>query len=322
VTGPPAADVVIVPDFDGPRAEQFEALTLLFLAAWTRHAGRSRQWPLHVVCVGDPPRPVRAAAAVAGARLGVVDSLPHPRRYANKLRGLEVEAETGGVLLLDTDTLVLADLAPLVARLGDGIGVGVATVNHFPEDSWRLMYGAAGVPYPGPTGTCWCADPRLAAARGLSPDQAALCQHMPPYFNSGVVWTSVPGVLRARWIDHMRRIAPVFSGPTPARGWGGGPETDEHALATAVESLRLTGVPVVAIPPAYHTRPILLRAAVLSWAEVAIFHYHGALKQCVHSVPDLRGVRDRVSERDREALAPFYDTVELLADDVIPHWVA
>lgn len=284
-----AIDVVVVPDFDGPAARAFELYTLLFLAAWIEHSGASRLWPLRLACIGEPPSTVRRLADLAGADVTVHAPLVfNASRTSNKLRGFEVSSSGDRLLLLDVDTLVLRDLSPLVSLAGDGIGVGPATVNHFPEDTWRRIYEVAGVPYPGPTGTCWCQDGQIARFRNLSEAQLSMCRQMPPYFNSGVVLAPRRLGLDALWAQHLRRIGPLFAGATPPAHWGGGGEGDEHALATAVEAVRQRGASVALIPWEYHSRPILLRSGVQVWEQVALFHYHNAVKPYARSLGDLQ----------------------------------
>lgn len=284
-------DVVIVLDFQGTRAPAFELQALLFLASWMRHRGASRSWPLHLACIGEPPRSVRKLADAAGALITIHEPLAlNARRSTNRLRGFEVTPKTDRLLLLDTDTLVLKDLGPLAETAGRGISVGLATVNHFPEPTWRRIYQTVGLPYPGPTGSCWCGDERLAAARRLTGEQRALCRHMPPYYNGGVVLSPWALDLGTIWRRHLERILPLFSGASPLDGWGNGGTGTEHALATTVEQLRLAGASVRAIPWTYHTRPLLLRAGVQPWGEVALFHYHNALKPHAASVGDLRAL--------------------------------
>ncbi|MDR7521412.1 MAG: hypothetical protein QN168_03000 [Armatimonadota bacterium] len=308
-----AVDVVTVPDFDGPAAGRFELFALLFLAAWVEHKGASRTWPLHLACIGEPPPSVRRLAEQAGAMVTVrAPLLLTPGRTSNKLRGFEVAAGTGRILLVDTDVLILRDLSPLADLVGGGLGVGPATVNHFPEQTWRRIYQTVGVPYPGPTGTCWCQDERLADFRGLTATQRALCRQVPPHFNSGVVMAPRALDFGTVWAHHLRQITPLFDGASPLPNWGGGGEGDEHALATAVEAYRQRGTPVVLIPPPYHARPLLLRSGLLTWTDVAVFHYHNALRPYASSVRDMTRLAALVLPERRQGLWGFYDYLDHL----------
>jgi hypothetical protein len=270
---------VVVADFSGDAAVRFELVTLLFLAAWMNHTGASRAWPLHLVCIGGPPRTVTALAERAGA--AVVRRPPlviNPLRTSNKLRGFEVEPRADRLVLLDADILVLKDLAGLLHAAGHGIGLSSQTVNHYPESTWRRIFDVAGVRYPGATGACLCRDPRIAAARGLDDRLMALCRQAPPYFSSAVVVAPWSAGLAERWRGHLERVIPLFTGPAPPESVGDAGVGDEHGLATAVESLRREGVPVAELPLIFHGRPVMLRARTHVWAELAVFHYMTLLK--------------------------------------------
>jgi hypothetical protein len=298
--------VVVVADFDGPQAAQFGLLVQVFLASWMDHRGASRAWPVHVVCIGEPPPEVVQIARRAGAV--VVPKPPlviNPTRTSNKIRGLEVETQTGRVLLLDVDTLVLRDLTALLAFTRDAIGVSSVTLNRLPEPTWRRVFETVGVPYPGPTGCCWAQDPRIAAARGLTGRELALVHVLPPCFNSGVVVAPEPGRLAARWQAHLARISPLFTGPAPLEVWGRAGVGDEHGLATALESLRREGAGVMEIPRAFHARPVLLRVGTHAWGDIAILHHLALLKPYASSVAELGELLyGRFWRPVREFLAP------------------
>lgn len=286
-----AADVVVVADFDGPRAATFELVTLLFLASWMEHRGASRAWPLHLVCVGQPPASVRRLARDAGAAVVVrAPLLLNPSRTSNKLRGFEVQGVTDRILLLDADTLVLRDLSSLLAVVGTAAGAAAAVANHYAEETWRRIYALVGEPYPGVTGVCWCADARTAALRGLDEEWAAWCRRMPPYYSSGVVTAPWAADLGARWREHLSRIVPLFTSPVPPPSRGTGGLGDEHALATAFQSLRREGVPVIELPEAFHMRPLLLRVRPGAWEETRIVHHVRLLKGRVSTATGLPGL--------------------------------
>ncbi|MDR7420339.1 MAG: hypothetical protein QN178_15665 [Armatimonadota bacterium] len=313
--------MVVVADFDGPQAGKFGLLVQVFLASWMDHRGASRDWPVHVVSIGEPPAAVVSMARRAGAAIVRVPPLIlNPKRTSNKIRGLEIAAQTGRIVMLDADTLVLHDLAPLVAFTRDAIGVSSLTANHFPESTWRRMYEVVGVPYPGPTGACWARDPRIAAARGLTEPQRRLTHVSPPYFHSGVIVTPEPGRLAARWQAHLAAVLPLFLGRAPLEDWGRAGLGDEHALATALESLRHEGARVVEIPRTFHARPVLLHAGTHTWQDFAILHYHSLLKPYASSVAELgdllygrvwRAVRERLARRVglRAIRSPVYRRV-------------
>src|SRR4051812_1748261 len=115
----PQVDVVIVPDFRGNSARIFEIRTLLFLGSWLEHTGGSRDWPVHVACIGKPPDSVVELARRCGARITQHDNLSTPRsRTLNKLRGLEITPRTEHLFLLDVDIIIQNDLSPLLDLRG------------------------------------------------------------------------------------------------------------------------------------------------------------------------------------------------------------
>ncbi|MDR7420340.1 MAG: hypothetical protein QN178_15670 [Armatimonadota bacterium] len=245
----PALDVVTVPDFTGPAAARFELRTLLFLGAWLQHHGQSRAWPVHLACVGSPPTAVQRMAARARARVTVHapvdDRWP---RACNKLRGFEIAPDTGSILLLDTDTLVLQDLHALADWLGHRIGLGPATFDPIPEAMWRRIFEIAALPYPDAPRAAW-------------------------YYNSGVVIAPWASGLGARWVTHLARLLAV----TGDAFWRASPRAvrfaDQYALATAVAETAAAGTPVATMPPRYHARPPLLDEGVVRWDDTALLHY-------------------------------------------------
>lgn len=310
-------DVVTVPDFSGAAASRFELRTLLFLGAWMRHQGASRAWPLHIACIGDPPASVRRLAAAAGASLTVHAPMPPPLPdTSNKLRGFEIAPRARRLLLLDTDVLVLRDLAPLARHVGDAIGLGPARFHVLSPEMWRAVFACVGLPPP-------------PEAR-------------PPYFNSGVLLVRWDLGLETVWAHHLHRILAAFDGH-PVTGtpkWYR--HAEQHALATAVAALRRQGTPLAWLPPACAARPYMLLEGRLSWADLALFHYvkvfkreeetadglerllYGsrlpALRRWLAGTLGLRGIRSplfvRVPAERLRAYGPFYDEVDRIWRDV------
>ena len=267
-----AVDVVTVPDFTGPAAAQFELRTLLFLGSWLEHGGASREWPLHLACIGRPPDSVRRLGHRAGVSITIHEplagSLPV---FNNKLRAFEITPTHERLLLVDTDTLILRDLAPMAGAVGGGIGVCPATYNHLPEAIWKQVFEWVGVPYPSGTGFCW------AYQLGTDVVGPAGCWEsssgMPPYFNSGVLLTSWSTGLGDLWRRHLLCIAERFGHELTGELTERITYVDQYALATAVSVLQQAGVRVELLPLAYQARLPLLVAGVLTWDDVALFHY-------------------------------------------------
>ena len=298
MTDPGGFDVVVVPDFSSPaRRIVFEVRTLFFLGSWLENAGRARSFPLHVVCIGEPPPSVRRMAARCGAAVHVRKPLDiGGGATLNKLRGLTVENVTGRTLLLDVDVFVLGDFRALASSVPDGIAAAPAGFMWIPEAYWRRIYAGLGEPFPAGRA------PTLYHELGLVPAGEVVqrkrgrtndLRRMPPYHNTGVLLAPRACALRERWAEHYRRIGELFgtsaaarqAGPaSPSRlgGWlarrwrGKVPHTvspcDQSAFATAVESLRAEGVPFRRLPDAYHARQAHCQAGALSLDEMRIFH--------------------------------------------------
>lgn len=269
-----SVDVVVVPDFGGPFPARFERRTLLFLACWMEYAGDARRFPLHLVCIGEPPPRVRQLARDCQARLEVVAPLlVRDRRGSNKLRGLETAIDSTCRLLLDADVMVLADIGG-IDRLGCVLAAAPAMRARVPERHWRRIYPALGLPLPAE---------RIASVVGrlkcgylpspAYPEVNSETASMLPYYNGGVVL--VPGAcdLRALWEDHMRRIASLFAPPDDALR--AVHDSDQAGLATAVAVLRHQGVPFTTLPERLHATWLHLYRRPLGLDDVVMYHAIG-----------------------------------------------
>ncbi len=283
----PAFDIVTVPDFrPAPRAA-FEARTLFLLASWRERAGEARgRCPLHLACIGEPPRSVVAWAERAGARVSVHAPLElGSSRSANKLRGFGVPTEMGRRLLVDTDVLFLGD--PLRALHGlppDHLAAAPATVPRVPPELWGEIYGTFGMSVPGERMRS------VSGALGFPPEaQGYPPDPMPPYFNSGVLLVPDACPLRPRWEEHLARLPARFA--DRAAGW---PEparravlqSDQAALATALASLGAEGWARSPLPDAAHARRVHFRGGALRVGDVAILHAIGLFKGLPEATPD------------------------------------
>jgi hypothetical protein len=246
-----ACDIVTVPDFAGPARAQFEARTLLFLAAWIEYGGRTRSWPLHLACIGEPPDSVQSLAARCGARLSVHAPLgAEGRGSGNKIRGLEVRGVTDHVLLLDTDVLILSELRQLTA-LDSGIAVAPAMKPRVPGRYWPRIYAALEMAAPAERMPCIAAGLECGL-RGdvLYPEQPQEMAAMLPYYNSGVILMPWSVQLGAVWERHIRAIASLFTKADAV--WPSVMASDQAGLATAIQQCRAQGTPVIPLPGACH----------------------------------------------------------------------
>ncbi len=268
-------DVVIVPDFSGRAALLFEARTLFFLASWSEHAGAARSFPLHVACIGEPPASVRDAAVRYGAELSVYQPVGIGSVMSNKLRGLEVGARTGQILLVDVDVLVLGDISGLSQLAGvvaaSPIGKPPLRMRH-----WRRIYEIVGMDVPTERISSMFGDlldPEREHLR--TPEQNERLRKMVPMFHGGVVFAPSNAGLRAAWEATYRAIAEQFVPDDPRWAWIG--RGDEAALATAVEKLKRRGVPFALLPDVYHTQWPHVWGRY-RWGEPKMFHAMGFLR--------------------------------------------
>ena len=298
---PSAFDVVVVPDFSTPAgARVFAARTLFFLGSWREHAGgAARRFPLHLVCIGEPPAGVRRLAERCGATVHVREPLRQGRSVTiNKLRGLEIgDGEPGGrTLLVDADVFVLGDFRALADEVPAGIAAAPAGSKWVTEAHWQRVYAEFGLPLAA-TGRA----PTLPYELGLVPARAARVREYGattdlrralPYHNTGVVLVPRDAGLRGLWADHQARIRAMFEGGggPPVRTWldrlrrrgRGGLRAvttcDQAGFASAVETLRGRGVPFRRLPDAYHARRVHSQAGALTLDDTKIHHATGFLR--------------------------------------------
>lgn len=276
-----AVDFVIVPDFGSGSAALFEGRTLFFLASWIENAGSARHWPIHLACIGQPPPSVRRLAAEAGARISVHEPLMlGVTSNSNKLRGLEIESETGCLVLLDADVIVLGDLGETRKALGEGLAAAPASRARVPEELWPPIYAAVGGTVP--------AERMLStrsALKAISEEQS-----MPPYFNSGVIGLPAGCGLRGIWEEHFVRICEAFEGRKSEEAIARHLfKSDQASLATAVQHLRTRGISFRLIPPAFHALKIHFDTGAVSFKEARL----------LHAIEFLRGMKSLVELEER-----------------------
>ena len=268
----PSFDIVLVPDFSGPQAPTFAARSLLFLAAWLEHAGETRSFPLHLACIGEPPDRVRSLAEMSGAILSLHKPVQlEPSGMANKLRGFEAPLQTGHLLLLDVDTIILGDLSGL-ADLGDFLSAAPAIAYRVPEEYWQRIYSALELHLPPEWWIACLLDEMANHPRGTYhlPGSGCLCRPMPPYYNSGVLWAPQSSGLERLWAEDILRIPALFTSGDPS--WHTVGECDQAGLATAITRLRKRGVNFQRLPDAWHVTQVHLFNNWLPLRQVRIFH--------------------------------------------------
>lgn len=263
-----ASDVVVCPDFAGPLRQVFEARTLLFLGSWLEHQGASRRWPLHLVCIGEPPEPVRELAGRCGATLSVRDELPGlGNRIMNRLRGLEIESRTGRILMVDCDAIILRDLAP-VLEFEDCFAAKIGPRNPLPADLWREVFDVAGVQMPPERFEPWV----LGVADRLPRDEIGetFREPMPPYFQAAVYLIPAGSSLRANWERIQRMLSERYAGqPRPYdRLW----KKTQCSLSVCVAILANEGIPWRWLPASLNVTHSMYASGEISCQETRIFH--------------------------------------------------
>ena len=264
-------DVVTVPDFQGSNPALFEARTLLFLGSWLENAGSSRDWPLHLACIGEPPESVRRLAERCNAIVSV-----HPPTAGgkaptrNKLRGFEVEPRTDRLLLLDVDVLFLGDPAPIL-ELGECLAIAPAGNHRVPEEMWRQIYDALEMPLP---------EERMLSVRAELADRLPERawhgrRHLEPmihYYNSGVFlvpWAQGPELLR-HWEGYLDRLAELFPLADPAHRKIA--VEDQVSLALALERIKEMRLPIQRLPDPLHTTWMHLMAGAVRFEDARMYH--------------------------------------------------
>jgi hypothetical protein len=297
-------DVVVVPDFRPEVARTFEARTLFFLASWLERAGRARDFPLHLACIGEPPRSVRWLGERCGASITVHRPVGAERRgTSNKLRGLEVGGREDSVLLLDADMLVLSDFCEL-AGMNGCVAAAPAAKPRIPDRYWGRIYPALGLPLPrkrmaSVIGELECAPGDLTAA-GMRAAKSML-----PYHNAAVVLAPRGSGLRAVWENHLRQIGRLVAPHEPkSRDVLG---SDMAGFATAVAQLERQGTPFRRLPDPYNVRNLHLGCAALTPDGAAIYHAVNLGRKLSADAEDLEIGREpeRYERRLRKAFASY-----------------
>ena len=265
-------DVVIVPDFLGARSHVYEVRTLFFLASWLENAGKSRELPVHVACIGEPPASVRRLAARCGAMVSV-----HPPygsgSFWNKFRGLEVQRHEEQFLLLDVDTIVCGDISAL-GEFGHCIAVAPRGLPGIPESYWEHIYNSLGMEPPTERIPSYVGELDLPLPRRADPiGQYSAYKAMTPCYNGGVVFAPWNSDLRRVWEEHLLTVSRAFS-RDDAVGRAV-TKDDQLCLATAIDALKRRGVPVRRLPRQYNADLTYIYRSGVKPAEIRIVHAIG-----------------------------------------------
>jgi hypothetical protein len=262
-----AYDVVVVPDFSEPVARRFEIMTLLFLASWQEFGGRTREMPLHLVCIGEPPDSVRALGDRCGAHITVHEPLL-VGAFANKLRGFEIAGQTDHVLLIDSDMLVMSDIYDLLADLGSDCVAASTSIGRcrVREDRWRRIHQAMEIPFP--------EHQVIPLNLELDTFQCEIYRdsdYFPPYYNGGMVFAPWASGMGDMWRDHFQRIFeidPDIKGPDRK-------VSNQPSLATAITQMQRQGIEFRLIPDEYHVRWQHIAAGAVTCQQTKLLHAVG-----------------------------------------------
>jgi hypothetical protein len=279
-------DVITAPDFSGKDDTVFEARTLVFLASWLENAAASRSFPLHLACIGAPPPSVRRLAARCDARITIHEPLRlrHDHHVGNKFRGLEIEPETDRFLLLDVDTAILSDLAPLAA-FDDCVAACPDDAPNVARKDWETIYAAFGLPLSPPIRPLVCEldlprHPRRMMGFEAGDDQV---EWMLPYYNGGVVFAPWACGLRERWQENILRIASLYDERHETRKWIH--HSDQAALAVTIQMLAAEGWAFRRLPDAFNTRWQHLYAGRPDLRDIAVMHCCWNFLSAIEQVP-------------------------------------
>lgn len=291
-------DVITVPDFSGKDDAVFEARTLVFLASWLENAATSRAYPLHLACIGAPPASVRRLAARCDARITIHEPLRlrHDHHVGNKFRGLEIEPETDRFLLLDVDTAILSDLAPL-ASFGDCIAACPDDAPNVAAHDWEAIYAAVGLPLPPMIRPLLCELDLPRYPRRMMGYEAGdgQIESMFPYYNGGVVFAPWACGLRERWQDNILRITSLYDERRETRKWIH--HSDQAALAVTIQSLAAEGWPFRRLPDAFNTRWQHLYAGRPDLDGIAVMHCCWSFLSAIGPGPVTADTLDAALER-------------------------
>ncbi len=269
-----ALDVVTVPDFLGADPSIFEIRSLFFLASWIASGNAESRYRLHLACIGEPPSSVRDLADRAGARISVhATKTIEGVRFANKFRGFEVNPSTEHLLLVDTDILFLGFLDGLNLS-PDCVAVAPAFRNRVPLWVWEEAYQAAGLPMPEERIPSQAAELGCVDLQSRRKRSKARPRTMPPYYNSGVIFTPWSVPLAEEWEKTIRAVNPRLE------KLSGMPRevlrSDQVAFAVALHSLKSRGQSIERLPDAFHAHRYHLYRRKFSLEEVGILHMTGS----------------------------------------------
>ena len=256
-------DVVIVADFSDQNLNRFETLTLFFLASWLEFGGSSRELPLHIACIGDPPDTVKSLAGECNALISIHSPILFGG-FANKLRGFDVDRKTDHLLLLDSDMLILSSIHQLLEVLGENCISASATNGPciVPPKEWREVHEMLSIPYP--------------EQQVVPLNKEVDCflslpyrdwEFFPPYYNGGIVFSPWDSGLGEIWRGHLIKITEIAERKAK--------RSNQPSLCTAITYLQTKGVNFQLLPDEYHVRWQHIASGAVTSKNAKLMHTIG-----------------------------------------------
>ncbi len=214
---------------------------------------------IHVDFIGDVPASFERSLREQGVAVNVVDPISGAAGPANKLRMFELDesADCDLLVALDCDVVVVDDFTDRLST--DSIGMKPADYHRFRRRDWLRLYEMDGRTTPASSYT--------ATSSG---------DHMPPYFNSGVI--TVPRHLCRPlcdlWCESYRKLTEWLHDDPHLIPKHLHYFNDQLALALAVSEL-----PHIALPVGmnFPTHAPVHPSAIAEGERPSILHYHGEI---------------------------------------------
>lgn len=273
-------DIVIAPDFTTDANIIYEVRTLFFMASLLEFGGKSRHFPLHIACIGEPPASVVRMAEIYGAEITLHEPQPPViRGFPNKLRGFEIQGKTGKVLLIDVDVIVLKDLTAMITKLPeDAICLARASRPMVKEKYWEAIYEGIGMAPPETRVSSLCGELGVYVYDEFTKAEMARTF---PYYCGGLVFTPWKYKLKDIWETHIREIKMfIKSKENVSDGWNHVNRfrtCDQTGLATSVEYLKRRGAKMQRLPDIYHGLWQLMYSRKVKLDDMYLFHMIGFL---------------------------------------------
>jgi hypothetical protein len=289
-------DVIVVPDFTGKSHRLFEIRTLFFLASWLETDSYKSHCPLHVACIGEPPKSVCWLAEKCSAAITVHEPLLTGGFY-NKLRGLEIKGTTAHGLLLDVDIILLANISSLASLLASNcISAAVENDAHLCNSQWIDIYANFGINPP---------QERIstlnAMLKGYIPSERGCDESATsafPYYNAGVI--SFPwkcGLeLRNLWEDSIEKIKLILNEESQKgieyvkRAFS----SNQPALAITIELLKQQGYQFGYLPNETHTRWQHIYLGLVNFEQIKLIHTIGSFRRIDSKIDSSKGFGNHV----------------------------